>query len=55
VGSSFLSWCNVVLGHALVLVLEAKLASDDFPSLCNVVGNALVLVLEGNLACTSFP
>jgi len=52
-GANFPSQCNVIVGNALMLVLEGKL---NFPSRCNVVaGNSLMFMLEGKLWALAFP
>jgi len=55
-GAIFSSWCTIIVGNLLMLMLKGKLASASFPSQWKIfLGNALdLLVLEGKLACVNF-
>jgi len=43
--TSFTSWCNIVVGNALLHMLKGKLIGARFPSWCNIFDRNVVVLL----------
>jgi len=46
VRTSFTSWCNIVVGNALLHMLKGKLIGARFPSWCNIFDWNVVVLLS---------